>query len=158
MKKRIYIFSALLIIVLVVISLYSTFALDEDNNKLEESVADYNLVYSLKENDSKIVSVASKNETYVDVTLTNTYDVTVKYGMYYHLIYPNKIPDGVKISLANTSKAILQDRIKSNETKVVSLKITNDSEYNVQLVVGAIVGFENGNIEDLVNDDVILIK
>ena len=158
MKKRIYIFSALLIIVLVVISLYSTFALDEDNNKLEESVADYNLVYSLKENDSKIVSVASKNETYVDVTLTNTYDVTVKYGMYYHLIYPNKMPDNVKISLANTSKAILQDRIKSNETKVVSLKITNDSEYNVQLVVGAIVGFENGNIEDLVNDDVILIK
>ena len=39
----------------------------------------------------------------------------------------------------------LQNTIKSGENRKVSIKIENNSEYNIELIIGALVGFENGN-------------
>ena len=78
--------------------------------------------------------------------------------MYYYLINPTNLPDNVTITLADDSLDLLEDIIKPKETKTVSIRITNDSEYSVDLIVGALIGFENGEIQDLVTDGEFLIK
>lgn len=156
-KKRITIILLILLLVSIV-SLYRTFAYDEEASTLDKSNADYNLIYSLKENSNKYISVSSKEEKYIDITLENTYSSVVKYGMYYYLLNPNKMPDNVTISLSPESPDLLENTIKPNQLRTISLKVTNNSEYNVDLIVGALVGFEKGNIEELLKEGEVLIK
>ena len=158
MKKSILSIVVIGILVVGIVSLYSSFAYDEYAAKLDDSNANYNLIYSLKEASTKVLTVSSHDTVYVDITLKNTYNSAVKYGMYYKLINPNKMPDGVTTTLGEDSSAPLEATINSSETKVVTIKIINNSEYNVDLLVGALVGFENGNIEELISNGEVLIK
>ena len=157
-KKSIYIILFIMLFTVSILSLYTTFAYDEETEMLEESNANYNLIYSLKESSNKQITIGSNEIKYVDITLNNTYSTTVKYGMYYHLNKPNNMPDNVEIGLAEESPNQLQDTIKSGQAKVISIRINNKSEYNLELVIGALVGFENGNIEDLLKDNEVIIK
>ena len=158
MNKRVLLIAVIGIFVVGIVSLYSSFAYDEEAAKLGDSDANYNLIYSLKENSTKELTVASHDTTYVDINLMNTYASTVKYGMYYKLISPNSMPEDVAISLGEDSQAGLESTISAGEKKVVTIKIANASEYNVSLYIGALVGFENGNIEELISNDEILIR
>ena len=157
-KKSIYVILFIMLFAVSILSLYTTFAYNEETEKLDDSTANYNLIYSLKDDSNKQINVAGKETKYVDITLNNVYNATVKYGMYYHLLKPNNMPDGVSISLADESRNLLQDTIKSGQSKVISIKIDNKSDYGLELVIGALVGFENGNIEDLLKDNEVIIK
>lgn len=151
--------AVLLVMLLIgVLSLYTTFAYDEEATKLDDSSADYNLIYSLKENSNRTVNVNQNEEKYIDVEFTNTYPSTVKYGMYYYLANLDKLPEGVSISVAPESVDPAEDTIKSGATKVVSIIINNASDYNIELIVGALIGFENGKTEDLLKAGEVLIK
>lgn len=143
-----------------VISLYSTYAYEDNGNNIlgDSSDSDYNLIYSIKDNSSKEINVSPGVEKYVDINLTNTYSSTIRYGMYYYMVEPSKLPDNVIVSLAEYSDDKLEDVIKAGDTRNISLKITNNSEYSIKLMVGALIGFENGKIEDLVTNGEILIK
>lgn len=158
MKKRTIIIILLLVLSLGIISLYTTFAYNEENTKLEESTADYNLIYSLKEKSNRQITISANDEKYVDITLTNPYESTVKYGMYYYLVSPNVLPNGLTITLADSSKDLLENTIRPGQTRNVSLKLSNKSEQQVELIIGALVGFEKGKIEDLAGNGEVLIK
>ena len=157
-KKSIIIILAIMSIAFIIISLYSTFAIDEDSFKLDNSTADYNLTYSLNDNNYQEVKVNSNDELYVDLNFTNNYDSNVKYGAYYRLIEPSSVPDGLTITLSPDSANMYEEVIKPHETKIISVKITNDSKNNVTVQLGTIVGFENGDITDIIANDEILIK
>lgn len=158
MRKKIIIISIISVMAICLISLYSTFAFNEEENKLPDSSADYNLIYSLKEKSNKQVTINKGEEKYLDITLNNTYNSTVKYGIYYYLIDSKKIPENFTITLAEDSQDTLSNIINPNKTRNISLKIKNDSNYSVQLIIGALVGFESGNIEDLLQEGEILVK
>ena len=157
-KKSIFIILSVLLFTTIVASLYSTFAYDEESEKLEDSNANYNLVYSIKNQSNNEVSVSANTTKYVDIVLKNTYEGIVKYGMYYKLLKPNKMPDNVSITLAEESTGKLQDTINVDEEKTITIKIVNKTDNNLDLVIGTLVGFENGNIEELINDGENLIK
>ena len=78
--------------------------------------------------------------------------------MYYYLVSPSSLPDGISITLSEDSTDSLEDIIKPNQTRVVTLKITNNSSYQVEMLLGALVGFEKGKIEDLAKNGETLIK
>ena len=78
--------------------------------------------------------------------------------MYYYMISPTALPDNVTITLADGSVDILENTIKPEQTRSVSIRITNDSEYAINLIIGALIGYENGEIEELVTDGEVLIK
>ena len=158
MSKKSIIIILLVLLSIGIISLYTTFAYDEEVRVLDQSSADYNLIYSLKEDSNRYVSVAANEEKYVDIYLHNTYKSTVRYGMYYYLVNPKKLPDGVAISLASTSSNLLEDTIQADGEKTVSIRIVNSSQDNVDLIVGALVGFENGHIEEILKEGEVLIK
>ena len=139
-------------------TLYNTFAYDIEANKLEDSNADYNIIYSLKKNSDKYITVTEKEEKYIDIELTNTYSSTIKYGMYYLPINPKQIPNNFSITLSPDSTNPVEDIIRPGETKVIEIKINNNSDEDIDLVVGALIGFENGMISDLIKNGEILIK
>lgn len=142
-----------------VISLYTTYGFEENNIILPgESDSDYNIISSIKESTNKQISISALEEKFIDVSLKNTYESTIKYGMYYYLVTPEKLPDNIEITLADDSEDLLENTIKPNETRNVSIRITNNSEYSINLIIGALIGFEYGEIEDLVTDGEVLIK
>ena len=157
-RKSIFIILFTMLFSVAIISLYSTFAYDQEAANLNDSTADYNLIYSIKKSSENYILISPNETKYVDVTLENNYDAIVKYGMYYHLISPNNMPEGVTISLAEESPNSLRDIIKSQQQKIITIKVDNKSEYNLELIIGALVGFEKGHLEDLIKDGEILIK
>lgn len=160
MSKNKIIIVLLIMLSLSIISLYTTYAYEENNTIINKnpSDSDYNLIYSLSESSNKEIILGAKEEKFVEISLKNTYDATIKYGMYYYMINPQKLPEGVTITLAKGSTDLLEDTIKPQETKAVSIRITNDSEYSIDLIIGALIGFEYGEIEDLVTEGEVLIK
>ena len=157
-KKSIIIILSIMIIALGGISLYSTFAYNGEVASLGDSQADFDLIYSIKKLSNNEIFILEKETKYIDITLENTYNSSVKYAMYYSFIKQPKNLNDVTIALADSSVDKLQGIIKSGEKKVVSVRITNNSTDSVDLIVGSIVGFENGKIEDLINDGEYLIK
>ena len=141
-----------------IISLYTTYAFEEENTIIPEISSDNNIVFSLKNSTNKEIAVAPNEEKFLDINLTNTYDTTVRYGAYYYMINPEKLPDNVSIKLAEGSEDELENIIKPQETKSISLQITNNSEYSINLIIGAIIGYEYGNMEELEKNGVVLIK
>ena len=159
MSKNKIIIVLLIMLSIAVISLYTTYAYEENNNIIEEpSISNYNLIYSLKESTNKEITVGPKEEKFIDINLQNTYQSTIKYGMYYYLISPTTLPDNVIITLADGSIDKLENIIKPEQTRNISIRITNDSEYAINLIIGALIGYENGEIEELITDGEILIK
>ncbi len=157
-KKSIFTILFIMVLSAIIVSLYSTFAYDEESTKLDDSTADYNLIYSMRESTKNQVIVTANETKFVDITLRNDYQSNVKYGIYYHLVSPNKLPNNVSISLAEESRDALEDIIKPNQEKIITIKISNNSENNIDIIVGALVGFENGNIEELIKNGEYLIK
>jgi hypothetical protein len=142
-----------------IISLYTTYAYEEENNTIiKEPISDSNLVYLLKNSTNKEISVGPKERKFFDINLKNTYESTVRYGMYYYMINPEKLPNNVTISLAEGSEDALESTIKPSETRSVSLQITNDSDYAINLIIGALIGYEYGDMEELEKDGIVLIK
>lgn len=158
MSKKTILIILLMMLSIGIVSLYATFAIDEETKQLGNSTADYNLIYSIKENSNKILILSPNEEKYVDVTLNNPYNSTVKYGMYYYVENSNSPPEGLTVSLAEDSLDLLQNTIKPNQTRSISIKVVNNSQTQIELIVGALVGFEKGNIQELVKDGEILIK
>ena len=157
-KKKVFTILFIMLLSVSIISLYSTFAYDEEAAKLDDSTADYNLIYSMKKTSENQTIVAPHDVKFVDITLKNEYESVVKYGMYYHLVSPKQLPENVTITLAEESPNVLEDIIHAEDSKTITIKIVNGSEENLDIIIGALVGFENGDITDLIKDGEVLIK
>lgn len=159
MSKNTIIIVLLIMLSVGIISLYTTYAYEEENNTIiKEPISEANLIYLLNNSTNKEVSIGPKEQKFFDINLRNTYESTVRYGMYYYMINPEKLPDNVTISLAEGSEDVLESTIKPNATRNVSIQIKNDSDYAINLIIGALIGYEYGNIDELEKDGIVLIK
>lgn len=158
MSKNKIIIVLLILLSIGIISLYTTYGYEGDNTIFEPSNSDDNIMISLKESTNKEITISPQEEKFIDISLNNTYDSTIRYGMYYYMINPVKLPDNVMITLAEDSQDSLENTIKPGQMRSISIKITNHSEYTIRLIIGALIGFEHGEIEELVTEGEILIK
>ena len=152
MSKNKVLIVLLMMLSIGIVSLYTTYAYEEEYNNIikEQSNADYNVTVSIKDSKNKEIFLNSNEETFVDISLKNDKEKgTVGYGAYYYMKNPEKLPDGVTISLAEHSIDSLEGTMKEGESKNISIKITNNSEYTINLIIGVLSGLENGKIEDL---------
>ncbi len=158
MKKRLILIGIILIITVGLLSLYRTFSLSEEiENNVLPSSGDYLLTYSLKENTNNIT--VGVNETkYVDIKLKNIYSSSVKYGVYYIMNEPKQIVSDLIVSIDDSTENKNEEILESNEEKILTIKLVNNSEYNISLTLGSVVGFEQGDINTLIDDNMILIK
>lgn len=159
MSKNKILIVLLMMLSIGIISLYTTYAYEGNNSVIEEeSTSDHNLIYSLKDSTNKEITVGPNEEKFIDISLKNTYEATIRYGMYYYMINPVALPENVTITLAEDSIDALENIIKPSQTRAISIRITNNSEYTINLIIGALIGFENGEIADLITDGEVLIK
>ena len=112
----------------------------------------------LKDKSSKRVVLSAREVKYLEINLENPYDSSVRYGMYYYVLNDNSNRDKLSITLDADSKDPLEDVISPKESKSILLKLENNSDYSIEVQVGALVGFVNGKIEELVKDGEVLIK
>ena len=100
MSKNKIIVVLLIMLSICVISLYTTYAYEENENPNNgPSFSTDNLIYTLKESTNKEIVVGAREEKFIDINLTNTYDTTIKYGMYYYMVNSTNLPNGVTITL-----------------------------------------------------------
>ena len=158
MSKRSIVAILMMVFSFSIISIHSTYAFNNEVLPLDESKSDYNLIYSISEKSNRQITVNSNETKFVDISLTNTYDSTIRYGMFYYAVNPEILPSGVTITLSDTSTDTLQNIIRPGDTKSVSLVVKNESEYNIVVILGALIGFENGDIKELETDKQILIR
>ena len=152
MNKNKIIIVLLMMLSISIVSLYTTYAYEENNyeQKKDPLEINHNLTVSIKDSKNKEIILNPKEETFVDISLKNDKEQgTLGYGTYYYMMTPAKLPDGATITLAEHSIDPSEGIIKKNESKIISIKITNNSEYLINLVVGGLSGLENGKIEDL---------
>ena len=77
-KKQIVMILLIAALSIGIISLYTTFAYDEEAAILDESNADYNLIYQVKTLSNKYISLKAKEEKFIDIVITNTYKSNLK--------------------------------------------------------------------------------
>ena len=65
--------------------------------------------------------------------------------------------DRTNISSNEISNIIISSKTYKT-TNTFSIRINNNSEYSINLIIGALIGFENGEIKDLITDGEKLIK
>ena len=158
MSKNKIIIALLILLSIGVISLYTTYGYEGNNTIFAPSNSDENIMISLKESTNKEITINANEDKFIDISLNNTYESTIRYGMYYYMINPEKLPDNVMIKLSEDSEDAVENIIKPGKTRNVSIKISNKSEYTIRLIIGALIGFEHGEIEELVTNGEILIK
>ena len=142
-----------------IVSLYTTYAYEENNVSPDNiPINSNNIIMSIKNSTSKEINIGPNEEKFFEINITNEEKSTIRYGIYYFMIEPQKLPDNVSITLAEDSEDALENIIKPEQTRNISIRITNDSEYAINLIIGALIGYENGDIEELITDGEVLIK
>ena len=158
MKKNSLRIMIVIMILVASLSLYTTYAYNEDKLHLEPTDADYNIIYTLQENTKNQVRLEPNEEKYLNIVLTNTYDRTVKYGIYYYVLGNMTNSNYIEVKKTEDSIDMLEDIIEPNATKSISIKVKNNGKEVYELVTGALIGFEKGKIEDLIKEGEILVK
>ena len=142
-----------------IVSLYTTYAYEENNVSPDNiPINSDNIIMSIKNSTSKEINIGPNEEKFFEINITNEEKSTIRYGIYYFMIEPQKLPDNVSITLAEDSEDALENIIKSGNRRSISLKITNNSGYSIDLILGALAGYENGKPEDLIKSGEVLIK
>ena len=142
-KKKIIILSVIVILIGIA-SILSTYALDITMTKGTSSNYDMSLTFDISGNVNKELSVeAGKTKTF-DIVVNNPYTDTITYGIAYKMLNPTTKPDDLIIAVTNISENPSEGMIDANSKKVISLIIVNDSTSNIQVSLSVINGYKNG--------------
>ena len=142
-KKKIIILSVIVILIGIA-SILTTYALDITMTRGTSSNYDMSLTFDISGNVNKELSVeAGKTKTF-DIVVNNPYTDTITYGLAYKMLNPTTKPDNLIIAVTNISENSAQGTINSNSKKVISLIIINNSTSNIQIGLTVINGYKNG--------------
>ena len=154
--KKYMIFIAVLIGISIVLGMsYSNFIVASENHKVAEMYIG-TLKYSMTIDGSTTNTLSvPAGETIVDITITNENPIDT----YYKLIYQNNSNVTIKYYQAydldnsnNISKTYnkANDKIISNNTNTIKLKITNSSTSSQNIIFKIIGGFATNKLDDVV--------
>ena len=130
MKKKTFVIASVLCLLLIG-SLYQTFALISNVEKKD------NDVYSINIDDTLNVSVPSKSSKIIYFKIKNLNHGNVKYGVGYS-------SSNIKVKVFEDSKDPVSGDVGEGESKFIRLKLINDSTSNDTVTLSAVLGYENG--------------
>ena len=144
MDKRKLIFTSLIVLALVVATLSITYALNV--NVTQNDTTDYDLSYTFDISDNATWTInleAGKTKIY-EISITNPYSDSIKYGIVYKMDNPTTMPDNSLVGILSDSENSSQGSINSNSTINVSIAVVNSSTSNMQVTLSVISGYKNG--------------
>lgn len=158
MKNRHIIFLLMIIIALIGIILSVTYALNI--NITENTTNDYDLSYTfdISDNATWTINVEPGKTKIYELTLTNPYNDSIKYGIAYKLENPTELLEGITIEVPDTSSSLPQDSLEANNTNNIEVEIKNNSTNNIQITLSILTGYKNGGDLIIPNNYVLLTK
>ena len=138
MKRKIVIIVSV-ILVLVMVSLYYTYATDVS---MDNTTGEVDLTYNIdiKDTSGRSITVKAGSTKTFDIFITNNNGGTINYGLAYS---PTK-EDGITIAQVNTSKNKVSELIENNTTHQISLIIINNTSNDVTYNIIPVTGYEKG--------------
>ena len=137
MERKKILLIVLIIMSIIVIGLYGTFALT-DNGLSDDTNYDYEFIIgNTTENE---LTLSSSQVKTIDIKISNPYKGTLNYG----LAYETEQKENIKIGVLNTSTNKGQSSIEENDTKTVSLIMKNLTEKEIKVKIYLITGYVNG--------------
>ena len=144
MSKRKLIILSVIVILIGIASMLSTYALDVTMTKGTSTNYDMHLIFDISGNVNKELSVEAGKTKAFDIVVDNPYTDTITYGIAYKMLNPTTKPDNLTIAVTNISENPSEGMIDANSKKVISLIIVNDSTSNIQVSLSVINGYKNG--------------
>lgn len=137
---------AFIVIVVIITGLYSTFSIftSTDGVEVVDGITTYKFVLDPTLSVSSII-VPANTEKNLDVVVTNSESMKLKYGLHY------SATGEVTIGYTSTTTNPVSGVIDANGVYIVSLKVNNATESNITVSLGLAYGFESGG--DLVLPD-----
>ena len=142
MSKKRLVFITVIILSLVIMGLYATYATDNTIGLSNEY--DMTLNFDLASGMNKQIKIEPGKRKYFDIDLTNSYNQSVKYGITYELVGLTNLPEGVKITTSANSKNNAVDLVSPNSTATVSIIVENNSNQEINLIFSVVNGYEKG--------------
>ena len=141
---------------LIILSLYSTYAMFTSSVEMN-NVIDMNTImnYTFKINGTQELTVSSKTELRFNAIVENDMYGSITYGLYYKMINPNTLPEGIVIAEITDTTGISQGQLNENSKVTIPISIKNNSDIEVTMEIGVVTGYatESQGIEQLIYED-----
>ena len=144
MDKRKLIFTSLIVLALVVAALSISYALNVAVTEGTSSEYDLSYTFDISDNATWTINVPAGKTKVYDISVTNPYSDTIKYGIVYKLDNPTTMPSDSLVGVLNTTENPSQGSINANSTLEISVAIVNNSSSNMQVTLGIVNGYKNG--------------
>jgi len=142
MRRREMLIIMLLVISLVTVSLYQTYATDVIMNPEIPTDTDLSYTVDITDQTERQVTVSAGATKIIDIFLTNKNNGTIKYGVGY--TFDSSITSDVTIKQSSISKNMTIDTIEKDETKQITIEINNNSSNQITVDLVTLSGYENG--------------
>ena len=144
MDKRKLIFTSLIVLALVVAALSISYALNVAVTEGTSSEYDLSYTFDISDNATWTINVPAGKTKVYDISVTNPYSDTIKYGIVYKLDNPTTMPSDSLVGVLNTTENPSQGSINANSTLEISVAIVNNSSSNMQVTLAIVNGYKNG--------------
>ena len=144
MDKRKLIFTSLIVLALVVAALSISYALNIAVTEGTSSEYDLSYTFDISDNATWTINVPAGKTKVYDISVTNPYSDTIKYGIVYKLDNPTTMPSDSLVGVLNTTENPSQGSINANSTLEISVAIVNNSSSNMQVTLAIVNGYKNG--------------
>ena len=144
MDKRKLIFTSLIVLALVVAALSISYALNVAVTEGTSDEYDLSYTFDISDNATWTINVPAGKTKVYDISVTNPYSDTIKYGIVYKLDNPTTMPSNSLVGVLSTTENPSQGSINANSTLEISVAIVNNSSSNMQVTLGIVNGYKNG--------------
>ena len=149
----------LLIVVIMgflILSLYSTYAMFTSSVEINNMV-DMNTVmnYTFKINGTQELTVSSKSKLRFNAIVQNDMTGKISYGIYYKILNPSTLPDGVIVAEITDTTGVSQGQLIENSEITVPIIIENNSDIEIKVEIGVVTGYatETQGVNQLIYDN-----
>lgn len=122
---------------------YQSFSLYTESGSLSliEGIETYSFILN-NSNNTNSVTIKSRNNKYIDITVSNESDISLLYGISYTT---SSNLNNVNIGYLESTTSLPNDTITNNSQKIVTIKIDNNSSNDITINFNILFGFENNN-------------
>ena len=140
-RKEKFVFILIIFIVIVIMGLYQTFSMLTESIGVSYSNNTKTYSFIIGSNKENEIIIKENDTKFVDVLIKNDKEIDLTYALYYNL---DKEVEDITIGYLEETKEKPNGIILANDSKVISLKIINNSNQIVKINIGINSGTLNG--------------
>ena len=134
-------FILIVFILIVIMGLYQTFSLFTQSEGISYSNNTKTYTFIIGDTKENEIAIDANDSKYIDISIKNDKGIDLSYALYYNL---DNASDDVLVGYLKETSAKPNDTIKSDELKIISLKVINNSDKITKIKIGINSGTTKG--------------